>query len=89
MGEWAALDTQKILLFCRDDNMFVLEDHFLSKDYYYDCTNILYFYILNKLSDFSNSADSRLRLRAVSTQTHLRRSCCKTHTRQLHSLVGR
>ena len=39
MGEWAALDTQKILLFCRDDNMFVLEDHFLSKDYYYDCTN--------------------------------------------------
>ena len=43
MGEWAALDTQKILLSCRDDNMFVLEDHFLSKDYYYDCTNILYY----------------------------------------------
>ena len=28
LGEWAALDTQKILLylFSRDDNMFVLED---------------------------------------------------------------
>ena len=26
---------------------------------------------------------------AVCAQTHLKRSCCKTHTRQLHSLVGR